>query len=92
VNTVLFLCTGNYYRSRFAEVFFNWHAPQRGLKWQAVSRGLALNAQNNGAISRHTVARLAEYGISLEAYQRQPMDVAAEDLEAADHIEADKRT
>ena len=26
MKTVLFLCTGNYYRSRFAEIFFNWHA------------------------------------------------------------------
>ena len=26
IKRVLFLCTGNYYRSRFAEIFFNWHA------------------------------------------------------------------
>jgi len=30
-NTVLFLCTGNYYRSRFAEVFFNAVATKEGL-------------------------------------------------------------
>ena len=26
MGNVLFLCTGNYYRSRFAEILFNWHA------------------------------------------------------------------
>jgi hypothetical protein len=37
---MLFLCTGNYYRSRFAELLFNHLAKQRGLDWQATSRGL----------------------------------------------------
>ena len=40
--TVLFLCTGNYYRSRFAEVLFNSVAGKMGLPWRASSRGLAL--------------------------------------------------
>src|SRR5262245_24542011 len=40
--TVLFLCTGNYYRSRFAEVLFNSVAGRMGLPWRASSRGLAL--------------------------------------------------
>jgi protein-tyrosine-phosphatase len=40
--TVLFLCTGNYYRSRFAEVLFNSVAGKLGLSWVASSRGLAL--------------------------------------------------
>jgi len=37
--TVLFLCTGNYYRSRHAEAVFNHHAERLGLGWRAVSRG-----------------------------------------------------
>ena len=40
--TILFLCTGNYYRSRLAEVLFNSVAGKMGLPWQASSRGLAL--------------------------------------------------
>ena len=40
--TVLFLCTGNYYRSRFAEILFNSVAEKMGLPWKASSRGLAL--------------------------------------------------
>jgi protein-tyrosine phosphatase len=39
---VLFLCTGNYYRSRFAECLFNAVAGRMGLPWRAVSNGLAL--------------------------------------------------
>ena len=39
---VLFLCTGNYYRSRFAEALFNSVAGKMGLPWRATSRGLAL--------------------------------------------------
>ena len=40
--TVLFLCTGNYFRSRFAEILFNSLSTQRGLDWTASSRGLAI--------------------------------------------------
>ena len=36
---VLFLCTGNYYRSRFAESLFNSVAGKMGLPWRASSRG-----------------------------------------------------
>jgi protein-tyrosine phosphatase len=39
---VLFLCTGNYYRSRYAEVLFNSVAGKMSLAWKASSRGLAL--------------------------------------------------
>jgi protein-tyrosine phosphatase len=40
--TVRFLCTGNYYRSRFAEALFISVAVRMGLPWRASSRGLAL--------------------------------------------------
>lgn len=39
---VLFLCTGNYYPSRFAEIVFNSVAGKLGLPRRASSRGLAL--------------------------------------------------
>ena len=41
-STVLFLCTGNYFRSRFAEVLFNSVPGTMGLPWRVSSRGLAL--------------------------------------------------
>src|SRR6266446_4485609 len=51
VHTVLFLCTGNFYRSRFAEIYFNWLAPREKLLWRADSRGLALDPTNFGPLS-----------------------------------------
>jgi protein-tyrosine phosphatase len=87
---ILFLCTGNYYRSRFAEIFFNWQAAQRGLPWTADSRGLALNGYNFGPISRHTIARLKEHGVKHDEDQRFPLPLSEADLAAADHIVAVK--
>ena len=37
---LLFVCTGNFYRSRHAEALFNWHAERHGLAARAFSRGL----------------------------------------------------
>lgn len=63
---ILFLCTGNYYRSRFAEHLFNHHAQRLSLPWRAESRGLAveLAAGLPGTISRDTVARLVELNVA----------------------------
>jgi protein-tyrosine phosphatase len=87
---VLFLCTGNYYRSRFAEILFNWQARERGLDWTADSRGLALDACNNGPISRHTVANLKIRGIESDTCARLPQPVCESDLAGADRIIAVK--
>ena len=38
---LLFICTGNYYRSRFAEMLFNTLAREGHLQWIAESRGIA---------------------------------------------------
>lgn len=90
MKTVLFLCTGNYYRSRFAEAFFNDHAERRGLPWRAISRGLALTPINIGPLSSHTIERLTFHGIPVAADCRLPVDVTAADLAAADLVVAVK--
>jgi protein-tyrosine phosphatase len=90
VKTVLFLCTGNYYRSRFAEIYFNWLAQDRGLAWRAESRGLALDGGNPGCLSRHTVAHLTALGISSDDYQRFALPAAANDFLAATLVVAVK--
>jgi protein-tyrosine phosphatase len=92
MKTVLFLCTGNYYRSRFAEIYFNWHAPKRRLAWQATSRGLGLDPCNLGPLSLHTILRLRELEIPVAGGQRLPLSARIEDFAAADHIVAVKAT
>jgi protein-tyrosine phosphatase len=88
--SVLFLCTGNYYRSRFAEILFNWHATERGLTWKADSRGLAIDACNVGPISRHTMASLKSRGITSDTCARFPISLTEADLAAADRVIAVK--
>jgi protein-tyrosine phosphatase len=87
---VLFLCSGNYYRSRFAEILFNWRASLRGLDWHARSRGLALDARNAGPISRYTVSHLASRGILCDNYLRDPLPVAEADFASAQRVIAVK--
>ena len=41
MSQVLFLCTGNYYRSRYAEILFNFHATALGVPKRADSRAIA---------------------------------------------------
>ena len=83
MKTVLFLCTGNYYRSRFAELYFrHLAAQQHGLDWRADSRGLRLHAGNVGPISAHTITECQRLGISPELC-RWPLELAEIDLAAA---------
>jgi protein-tyrosine-phosphatase len=70
---VLFLCTGNYYRSRYAEELFNHWARRDGAAWSATSGALAIErgAQNEGPISQLVVSALNADGISIP-YPRHP--------------------
>jgi len=91
--TVLFLCTGNYYRSRFAEVVFNHLARERGVRWTAQSRGLKLGWPGNvGPISPHTEQRLRGRSIALDACRRMPLKCGEGDLCQADLVVALKET
>jgi len=85
---VLFLCTGNYYRSRFAEKIFNNLATQKNLNWEADSRGLALErgVNNVGAISRYAVEALKQRGINILSEERFPKSAIAEDFQQFDLI------
>lgn len=83
---VLFLCTGNYYRSRFAEELFNHEARIAGLNWRASSRGLAPepSPDNVGAIS--VFARQALKDRSISPAERFPAVCTIVDLESADRV------
>lgn len=88
MNKILFLCTGNYYRSRFAEHLFNWLAIKLQLNWQADSRGLALErgVNNVGAISRYALEALAVRLVNLPDNERFPLAASEPDFQAATRI------
>ncbi|MBC7964715.1 MAG: low molecular weight phosphatase family protein [Fuerstia sp.] len=90
MKTVLFLCTGNYYRSRYAEILFNARSEEMGLEWKAVPRGLAPDPRNPGPMFRDTLKALQQQGILIETYLRLPMKVTESDFEANDHVIAVK--
>ena len=85
---ILFLCTGNYYRSRFAEELFNHHASLDDLGWVASSRGLALErgVANIGSMSVHTREALWHRSIRPLAAERLPEACVTADLARADIV------
>jgi len=88
MHKLLFLCTANYYRSRFAEILFNTLASERRLDWVADSRGIAMEAgaDNVGPISEHAVRGLKKRGISYSGNVRHPIGLKEQDLRDADLI------
>ncbi len=88
MNKILFLCTGNYYRSRFAEHLFNHLAAKQKLPWQADSRSLALERgiNNIGAISQYAVAQLQLRGVTVSDNERYPQQAVNQDFLMADLI------
>jgi protein-tyrosine phosphatase len=93
--SVLFLGTGNYYRSRFAEILFNSVAGKMGLPWQASSRGLALEqgVNNVGPMAVSAIKALETMGIQVvDAVSRIPAQVTIEDLNEADRLVALNQT
>jgi protein-tyrosine phosphatase len=83
---VLFICTGNYYRSRFAEMLFNALASQKDLDWKADSRGLAPGAYNVGPVYPGVLEQLKALGFPVQAGQRFPVRLDMADLESADLV------
>jgi protein-tyrosine phosphatase len=79
---VLFLCTGNYYRSRYAEELFNHLARQEGLEWLAFSRGAAekSSSENVGPMSRFARDELDAKGIVPQGGTRSPQPCSLADF------------
>jgi protein-tyrosine phosphatase len=85
---VLFLCTGNYYRSRFAEILLNDLAAQTSRSISAISRGVAteLGIDNVGPLSSHVLQHLKHLNIHTDSASRLPMQVQEQDFQNADLI------
>ena len=84
-NLILFLCTGNYYRSRYAEELFNHRARIEGLAWRAFSRGVAEKGSpdNVGPMSRFALEALQAKTILPEGANRYPQPCSLEDFDQA---------
>lgn len=83
---VLFVCSGNYYRSRLAEILFNHRAEKIGLPWRAESRGLFKTGDLQG-LSEHAVAYLRDRELGhLVEEPRDPLTLDVEDLTGSDLI------
>lgn len=88
---VLFVCTGNYYRSRFAEILFNAVAREQGLSWEATSRGTDVYGAgkwNVGPLSQFAREALEARGVPFEQDLRMPLPLAEADLSSADLVVA----
>ena len=85
MDRILFICTGNYYRSRFAEILFNRLAEQTKLNWRASSCGLATELCQTlpGVISPFAVEALSALNLTCDSIHRQPMQLTEEALRSA---------
>ncbi|MGY3527469.1 protein-tyrosine phosphatase [Bradyrhizobium sp. USDA 4452] len=85
---ILFLCTGNYYRSRYAEELFNHLARGENLPWRASSRGAAERGSpdNVGAMSVFADDRLRANGIVPEGAARYPQPCSLADFDGVDLV------
>jgi protein-tyrosine phosphatase len=86
---ILFLCTGNFYRSRMAEEMFNHFAITRGLNARAFSRGLAKDFENNGNVgsfSEFALQVLTRYQITPRRADEFPQPVTADELRDSDVV------
>lgn len=83
---VLFVCSGNYYRSRLAEILFNHAAEKSGLNWRAESRGLLKTRELKG-MSEHAVAYLKDNELGhLTTEPRDPLPIDVEDITEVDLV------
>ena len=82
-HSVLFLCSGNFYRSRLSEILFNHYATQADIPWSADSRGLLERVHHQGlspSAIRHLEKKRFE---GIEQYGRNPQAVVMKDIEKA---------
>jgi protein-tyrosine phosphatase len=94
--SVLFICTGNYYRSRFAEAVFNFLSDQNSKNapdsWKAFSRGLEISLlspeQNKVPVSPFTVKQLNSLKIPLTFGRGKPTQFTETDIDQADYVVA----
>jgi protein-tyrosine phosphatase len=83
MDDLLFICTGNYYRSRFAEAVFNYQAAKHNLNWQAFSRGLATHLAPDDGLSIYAHNALLNRGIPIHFTAADKASLTESDLRRA---------
>ena len=78
----MFICTGNYYRSRFSEALFNHLAQRDNSVWRAFSRGVDIDLAPPG-LTEHTRAWLLDHGVPLTHTTEERNRLTAADLQRA---------
>jgi protein-tyrosine phosphatase len=87
MNKVLFLDGANFFRSRFAEAFFEHAAQREQLLWQADSRAWDPDPSIYfGPFSPHVIHTLSMLGIEYNSDVRFPLRVQEQDFRKADQI------
>jgi protein-tyrosine phosphatase len=84
-NRVLFVCTGNYYRSRLAEALFRHYSASAGLGWDPFSRGLTVTGAVHG-IAPEAQSFLELLGIPSAVPPRDPLPLLVDELITAGHV------
>jgi protein-tyrosine phosphatase len=92
MHQILFVCTGNYYRSRYAEAYFNHLAQEKKLPWLAFSRGLATHLAPPDMLSSHTGVRMKINKIGFKHTSANPNQISADDCDRARLIIALKQS
>mgnify|MGYP003110121160 CR=1 FL=1 len=87
---ILFICTANYYRSRFAEAVFNHLAHRKELDWTAFSRGRIPEEAPPG-LSPHAANGLRLVGVDPQFFPKDKTPLQEEDFEEADRVIALKK-
>lgn len=91
-NAVLFLCTGNYYRSRFAEIYFRYLAETHSKDHLVFSRGLRISGRNPGPISVFAKEYLQQLDILIPEPIPFPELLTQSDFQRADLVIALDKT
>src|SRR5262245_2195241 len=77
---LLFICTGNYYRSRYAELWFTARGAALAADWRAESRGFRLSSANVGPIAPCVLERLTARAVPHPPASRFPLQLREHDL------------
>lgn len=88
MKSVLFLCTGNYYRSRLAEELLRLYASNEGVSVFCSSAGLGIipNINNRGPIATRAIDYLKKLGIEKPVDYQAPRQCTQADISSADII------